>query len=511
MTLTTIQMMFNFISYDLLVLLISTLLFAVYLKFNRDNVLLSKIPSPPTMPLIGNVGLVVDFKNRVDENLMNLFDTYSKKFAKEGLFKLDLVTHKVVCLFSPNTIEPLLTSTSNLRKHAGYDYTRPFMGNGLFNSEGHKWHHDRKLLTPLFHLKNLTSFNIDFNEQSKILVDILKTKGHVEDLLSQILPLTLDIIIKTVFGADLGTQKNFNLKYAQCHQLFATLLWNRAGNPLLTTDFIYNLTRDSRTFRKSVKYLNDFTDEMLNELKQGTINKILVGCKDKSMLRTNLLDILYQAHLSNPTRFTEQDVKDQLNSFLLGGHETSATTVSYVTYFLAKDMDVQKKLQLELDQTFSNKDHDLVASDLSQMVYLDACIKEALRLTPPPSMIARSLDTDLDVGDYVIPKGTGIFVLIRQLHQREESFTDPEKFQPERWLAGNEHMRSDHPFAFMPFSGGPRNCIAQKFAMNELKVILAHIFKNFDVKVTDPNYKLEVIQAATLKPKLPIPVCFIER
>ena len=126
---------------------------------------------------------------------------------------------------------------------------------------------------------------------------------------------------------------------------------------------------------------------------------------------------------------------------------------------------------------------------LNQLSYLDAVIKETMRLIPPAPVIMRKITNEYKSGDYTIPKGVEIFIFILGLHMNPEVYEHPTQFRPERFLIGNQ-SETENPFNYMPFSAGPRNCIGQKYAKIEMKVILAKILIKFNVKSIDSLDKI---------------------
>ena len=152
-------------------------------------------------------------------------------------------------------------------------------------------------------------------------------------------------------------------------------------------------------------------------------------------------------------------------------------------------------------------DDQPVALDLlkiKKLKYLECVIKEGLRLCPSVPLVGRTVTKELDVNGYIIPEGTTVLCFIYQLHRNQEIFPQPERFVPDRFFA--ENLVNRHPFAFVPFSAGPRNCIGQRFAMSELKILLALLIKNFIFESTEPRDKIMFNMEMVLRPKVPLKV-----
>ena len=162
------------------------------------------------------------------------------------------------------------------------------------------------------------------------------------------------------------------------------------------------------------------------------------------------------------------------------------------------DRDIQHRIHEEMDSILGTN-RDVTIDDIKQMHYLEAVIKESLRLRPPVPTIIRAIKEDLNLGKYTIPKGVSLCLLIDSLHQDPDIFAEPLLFKPERFLSeGNSSL---NPFAYLPFSAGVRNCIGQKFALIELKIVLAKVLLNYSFESLDPRDRIIEYNAIVSKPK----------
>ncbi|KAK7870820.1 hypothetical protein R5R35_014409 [Gryllus longicercus] len=170
------------------------------------------------------------------------------------------------------------------------------------------------------------------------------------------------------------------------------------------------------------------------------------------------------------------------------GHDTTEAAISFAIYLLACHSDVQEKVLEELKSVFDwSQPLQPTIQQLGELKYLEMVIKEALRLYPPVAAILRDITNDerLPSTGHVIPDGTVMIVSPWAVHRNPEVYPDPEKFDPERFSAGETARR--HPYAFLPFSAGPRNCIGQRFAILEMKSVLAKVIWNFEMFV-EPGF-----------------------
>ena len=175
---------------------------------------------------------------------------------------------------------------------------------------------------------------------------------------------------------------------------------------------------------------------------------------------------------------------------------------------------VQSKVHQELDSIFGD-DHDrlITADDISLLKYLECCVKESMRLIPTIFMVGREIINNLQIGDYKIPKGTAVNIDFYSLHHDPEQFDQPEKYIPERFCSETSTSTSTrrHPFAYLPFSAGPRNCIGQKFAKKQIKLILANLLRNFKIESLDQLDKIVFGIELVTRPQMPVQIQFIKR
>ncbi|CAN7942101.1 unnamed protein product, partial [Ixodes hexagonus] len=182
------------------------------------------------------------------------------------------------------------------------------------------------------------------------------------------------------------------------------------------------------------------------------------------------------------------------------GHDTTAVGISWALYLIGLHPRVQERIQDELEDIFgSDTERDATMNDIRRMKYLECVIKEAQRLFPSVPLIARLLQQDWKYDGYIVPKGTVCLVAIYVLHRDPDAFPNPEEFIPERFLPENGAGR--HPFAYVPFSAGPRNCIGQRFAMMEMKTLVSRVLRNYTLHSMDQRDKIQLAAELVLRPR----------
>lgn len=420
-------------------------------------------------------------------DLVTVFSDKLENCAKEfGIVRVWLGPVPVVILVKPSYIEALLSSQVHLDKSfLPYSFTHSWLGQGLLTSTGAKWHSRRKLLTPAFHFKILEEFVPIFNEQSEILVKKIESVKDCDDLFQLITLCTLDIICATAMGRNIGAQFNEDSQYVSAITQATRGIFRRAICPWYYPTFIYNLSIPGRKYNHDVDILKKFTAKIIKarreEHRQRKFNEPNDNNEDVTFggkRKLAFLDLLLEYSGDGQT-LNDDDIQEEVDTFMFEGHDTTTAGVFWTLYLLGLNLEVQEKVHNELDSIFENSNRHVRLDDFSKLKYLELVCKEALRVIPSVPIIARNLKEDLNVGDYVIPAGVQCCIAPMITHHMEEYFPNPVKFDPDRFLP--ENCKGRHPFAYIPFSAGPRNCIGQKFAMMEEKVLLSHILRKFKV------------------------------
>ncbi|KAK9905093.1 hypothetical protein WJX75_009533 [Coccomyxa subellipsoidea] len=212
--------------------------------------------------------------------------------------------------------------------------------------------------------------------------------------------------------------------------------------------------------------------------------------------------LMSSSHTADGSPFTDIEIIAQAFIFLLAGYETTANTLAFTTYSLAANPDKAAKLVEEIDR--EAPEGDVTAEHLMRMPYVEACIKEALRIYSPAALLGRQLGEDTVIKGHTIPKGTGVMVPVYAIHHDPEIYTDPEVFKPERWLEGTPEYAADKHMAgkWMPFGEGTRVCVGQRLALIEAKIALAHVFRKFTFTLTPGQVPLQTECTLLLKPKM---------
>jgi cytochrome P450 len=383
--------------------------------------------------------------------------------------------HQTVYLFlnPEHNKEVLVDKPDQFIKGVQYEPLRLLLGNGLLTSTGKDWSAQRRMLNPLFGKEGMDILLTHINRISEKYSNP-KINGEM-NWTKYMFEYTLEVAFTSFFGANfLEDQKVELLKASSdCIRLVSKRMSNIINPP------IYFPLKEHRQFRKSFLYLKKTVEGIYNSRLQ------LSDSPSK-----DLLDLLMKAQDSESgnKKLTRDEIWDQILSFLIAGHETTALTMSWFFYLLAQNLEVQEKISAECKKNNFQFENSL---SLSQYPYLMAAINETMRLYPSGWILARSAVEEATVGGYRVKKGSTIAVspLITQRDPRW--WSRPDEFIPERFLEGHALFHQAPKNAFIPFSIGKRNCIGSRFALLEIAMFAIHFFKNNRVSTTQTNVKMK--------------------
>jgi cytochrome P450 family 4 len=390
----------------------------------------------------------------------------------------------------------------------------PWLGTGLLTSEGIKWKKHRRIITPTFHFKILEQFINSFDAAGDVMVE--KLKKHLGCLSVDIYPFVtlcaLDIICETAMGTTINAQRNEESEYVQSVKEMGRIIIERALVPHKNNEFLFRFTKDYQIQKKALNILHEYTNNVINKRREELLkeysskqreNSVDMGIKKKMAF----LDLLLQATVDDRP-LTNEEIREEVDTFMFEGHDTTASGISFALYSLANNPEAQEKAYEEQVALFGKEKNPTVTyGDLQEMKYLELVIKEALRLYPSVPFYARETNQEVEFGGTKIPKGVNITIFAYGIHRDPKYFPDPEKFDPSRF----ETIDGKLPYAYIPFSAGPRNCIGQKFAMLELKSTISKVIRNFKLAPASPHHSLKLVAETVLKSDNGVRLALMER
>ncbi|XP_035217884.1 cytochrome P450 4C1-like isoform X2 [Stegodyphus dumicola] len=301
-----------------------------------------------------------------------------------------------------------------------------------------------------------------------------------------------------------------------CQEIFkiSTL---RILKPWTYNSTIFGLFPMGRKLKKATDAFHGFNKKVLHQKLESMLaerrnNSKLEEANENSSPRRKgdtFVEYVLECCLNDPT-FTLQDAQDEINTFIVAGHATTAVTLNWSTYLLGLYPEVQEKVVQELNDIFGDDIHrDVTCDDLKNMKYLDKVLKEVMRIYPAAPLIAINYKENKKIGNYVVPKDTLCLLCLYKLHRDEKYFPNPEEFDPERFSP--ENCKARHPHSYIPFSVGQRTCIGYQFALMEVKVILSKLLQKFKFTSLDPRNRSQEMFAVVLMNSTPLRICVEQR
>ena len=364
---------------------------------------------------------------------------------------------------------------------------RPAIGDSILIAEGKKWFHNRRLLTPAFHFEILKGYIPIINSCLQVLVKKWSSASKECQcvlVLRDITKLSMDVIMCCAFNTKTNCQlADTHHPYCSAVLEILDLLTDRLDNPLHWYSPLYSLTANRRRLRREKKATEIFVDSVIRERKE--IMNAALSKQDKCD-RLHFIDILLTARDEHGKGFTDEEIRNEANLFMAAGHNTTTSAISWTLFCLAKCPEHQDKVREEVNAVLMGREQ-LEYGDLKELKYTTWCIKEAMRLYPPVRYVGRETKEDTVIAGHVIPGGVNVILDIIGLHRHPDVWEEPEEYNPLRFHPSQAEGR--HPYAYMPFSAGYRNCIGQNFALNEMKIVIALLVKQFQFSL-DESHKV---------------------
>lgn len=468
--------------------------FVVFWSYYRH---IKRVPSPRLWPIIGNA---MEFTTTSE--VLTVLDSLYKKLNTKTL-RIHIGFRTLVQTKDYKFLEFLLSSQSIISKGIGYSFLHEWLGLGLLTSDGQKWRTHRKMITPTFHFKILEEFIDVFNSKGKIMIEKLqKEVGNKSfDVFPYVTLCALDIICETAMGTCVNAQNEESSLYAKCVKDMGRIIQQRGLNPIYHYKVIYQFTKLCQEEKAALKVLHGYTNSVISKRRAQleAVAKSTQKTEDDigQKKRTAFLDMLLQATI-NGVPLTDKEIREEVDTFMFEGHDTTAAGICYTLFNLANHPEVQQRAFEELKDIFGDDtERECSYQDLQEMKYLEMVVKETLRLYPSVPLYARMIKDDVTYNGMVLPKGMTIGIYAYGIQRDPDYFPNPEKFDPERFAPENYDGRQ--PYAYIPFSAGPRNCIGQKFAILEMKASVSKVLRHYKLKPATPTHHLQLAAESILK------------
>jgi cytochrome P450 len=443
--------------------------------------------------------------------------TISQKYGDISYFKLG-PKQDVYLINNPNYIEKVLIyDHRNFKKGKRLQIAKNILGEGLVTSEGDFHNRQRRLIQPIFHPRQIMSYASIMTDYAIRFRDRWKDEDIV-DIAQEMMELTLGIICKSVLSYDVESEAKQVGKALTMTRNYSRRLQNPIGHvldkiPILPAprgarkakkeldSLVYGLISDRRRHQRESH--NKRYDDLLSKLLEAQDSNLDGPASQGS------------AQSSSDSKMSDEQVRDEVMTIFIAGHETTANTLTWTFYLLSQYPDVEKKLHDEIDSVLGsiNTNGNAVtkiptAEDTPKLQYTEKVLRESMRLYPPVWTMGRYIENDYNIGEYTIPAGSSILMSQYVMHHDPRYYEEPEQFNPDRWTT---EFKTQLPrFSYFPFGGGIRGCIGEPFAWMEGILIIAIIAQKWTMRLI-PGQRIKLDPEITLRPKYGVKMKLIRR
>ena len=430
-------------------------------------------PGPKPHFLVGNIPLA-------DPAPLDTFRRWAVQYG--DIFYYRAAWLHVYFLNRPDLIEYVLVrNPQNFRKDRVVQNSRWLLGTGLLTAEGDAWKRQRRLIQPAFARDRTDAYARCMTDSAKQMLTDWRV-GSMVDIHQEMMSLTLRVVVRALFELE-------TIETGEISRSLNTIMLNSIGGRLLLPPFFRYLPLSGmRDVRRAVGDMNAAVYHIIRQRRSGD-----------QQASGDLISLLMNARDEDGSMMTDQQLRDEMMTFLLAGHETTALALSWALYLLSQSARAEEKLHEEVDRVLASRLPSI--SDLPSLTFVDSVLKETMRLYPPAWSVARTVIADFELEGYRIPAGANIVMSQWIMHRDPRFFSAPEEFDPDRW--GSSASQNLPRFAYFPFGGGPRQCIGAVFATTEAALILATIARRYHL-VSVKKAPVRPVPGLTLRPKDPI-------
>jgi len=411
--------------------------------------------------------------------VLPFFQNLAQQYGDIAYFKLGV--QDAYFLNHPDLIkEVLVTNTQHFMKGLALQRAKRLLGQGLLTSEGEFHRRQKRLAQPAFHRARIAAYGESMVDYAARMRERWQD-GATLDISEEMMRLTLAIVGRTLFDADVESDAvEVGQAMSVVMELFNTI----------TIPFFELLQRlplpQLRRFEKARDKLDKIVFRMIEERRSSG--------EDRGDLLSMLL--LAQDEEGDGGQMTDAQLRDELMTIFLAGHETTANALTWTWYLLSQNPDAEAKLHAEIDEVLGGRLPTV--ADVPSLVYTEHVLAESMRLYPPAWALGRMALTDVEIGGYTVPQRSLVLMSQFVMHHDARYFPEPNRFDPERWTAEARDHRPQ--FSYFPFGGGPRRCIGEGFAWMEGILLLATIAQQWQMRLV-PDQVIALRPVITLRPK----------
>ncbi len=429
-------------------------------------------PGPQTPALIQTAQYVRDPVTALEKWHDAYGDLFTIQIAGFGHFVFAAAPRELRQIFTADP-EQVKTGVTN-------GQLLPIVGpQSVFPLDGQAHHRHRRMMLPPFHGDRMIEYAVTIRDVTRRSMAAWSAREPFE-LHPYMLQITLEVLLRTVFGID------ERAKLDRFGSMFSELI-ERWSSPLLPMLAFYGVDPIKLAPWLPIARRKLALDEALRE-------EIAKRRRVDESGRTDIFSLLLAARDEEGNPLTEDELRDELVSLMIAGHETSATTLCWAFERLLTHPEALAKLRAEL-ATITGADGEPDLTKVDKLPYLDGVVRETLRQRPILEFIARRTEVELEIGDYKVPPGTYLCPAIHLAHRRAESYPEPDAFLPERFIG-----KKADPYLWLPFGGGGRRCLGMAFALFEIKLILATVLSRAELVLDPPGPLPRVLRGVAVTP-----------
>jgi cytochrome P450 len=442
-------------------------------------------PGPKGDPIFGN-------SRQYARDPFSFMDGVAAAYPDADVVHLELGPLDTYMLQNPRDVERVLVSEwSRFRKPDLDDAITELLGDGLLLGDGEGWQRQRDLANPAFSGRRVGTMADGIAAHAEALVDGWEP-GEVVDIQLEMAEVTVRIIVNAMLGVD-PTDEQIAVVQENLEPLGARF----EPDPIRFAVPDWAPTRENREFHAAVDRLESVIDEFVDQ-RRGTQYDPAADpggtAEDEPM---DFLSVLLRAQ--DRGEQTDRQLRDEMMTMLLAGHDTTALTLTYAFYLLSEHPEVQARVYAELDEVLGDGPPSM--RDVGRMEYTDRVLREAMRLYPPVYTLFREPLVDVKLGGYRVPEGSTVMLPQWVLHRSPRYWEEPTTFDPDRFLP--ERARDRPRFAYFPFGGGPRHCIGKQLSLLEAKLILGAVSREYR-PTYDGDEPFDLRGSLTMHPRQPV-------
>ena len=413
------------------------------------------------------------------------------------VFKFTLLQEEYYLINHPDYVKEIMTSkmAQYSKDTGGFHTIKKVLGESVFTSMGDVWKRKRALAQPQFHKKKINNLSSIMTDTTEEMLERWEKKYQAKqaiDIKIEMMEITLGVVTKALFSTGLSKEE-----FQTVVDVFTPILLETNRRALYPFKFMrYFKPKQNQAYKDNI--------DTLDQIIFGIIEKR----KTSSEEYTDLLQMFMDAKEEGTGEpLTDVELRDEIMTVFIAGHETTANALSWLWIVLAQQPAIRIKVEQEVAEVLGDRIPQVM--DFPKLTYTLNVFKEILRLYPPVPMIPRKVEKDDHLGPFFIKANGTVFISPYFLHRHPDFWENPEEFDPSRFEKNTE--KRQHPFAYLPFGGGPRICVGINFAYMEAVFIIAMVVQRFRLALPPNNKDIEAVFELTYRPKGEVNMHLIHR